>query len=63
MDKSKARNVAYIKDHKASANKQSFLNLHERLTLLLITHPFLLLRIFLLQEAGRIKKKTPRILT
>ena len=58
MDKSKARNVAYIKDHKApaSANKESFLNWHERLTLLLITHPFLLLRIFLLQEAGRIKK-------
>ena len=57
MDKSKARNVAYIKDHNASANKESFLNWHERLTLLLITHPFLLLRIFLLQEAGRIKKK------
>ena len=59
MDKSKARNVAHIKDHKApaSANKESFLNWHERLTLLLITDPFLLLRIFLLQEAGRIKKK------
>ena len=59
MDKRKARNVAYIKDHKApaSANKESFVNWHERLTILLITHPLFLLNKCFVARSWKDRKK------
>ena len=55
MDKSKARKVDYKAP--ASANKESFLNWHERLTILLITHPLFLLNKFFVARSWKDKKK------